>query len=275
MKPISKCTVLITGSTDGLGKATAEWFAKEGARVLLHGRNDEKGSKTLKAIKASSGNDKLEYYNGDFSSLRSVSELAGKIISNEKGIDILINNAGIGGGPKSGSRREISEDGFELRLAVNYMAQVLLTRKLLPLIKKDARIINVASVGQSELDFDDLDMEKNYEGFLAYARSKLALIMFTFDLASELKEKSIVVNAIHPSTLMKTNMVEDHFGSAQSTVEEGLDAVLNLSTSEDLEDVTGEFFDGRSRSKALSQAYDKVAREKLMKITEDTLSEFI
>lgn len=275
MKTISECTVLVTGATDGLGKAVAEWFAKKGARVLLHGRNEDKGSKTLDEIKNSSGNEKLEYYNGDFSSLQSVSELAGNIISNEEEIDIIINNAGIGGGPKSGSRRETSEDGFELRFAVNYLAQVLLTRKLLTLLKNGARIINVASVGQSELDFDDLDMVNSYEGFDAYAKSKHALIMFTFDLADELKGRSIVVNAIHPATLMDTNMVDDHFGSSQSTVEEGLDAVLHLSTSEDLEEVTGEFFDGKSHSKALSQAYDKEAREKLKNITENILDKYI
>lgn len=275
MKPASECTVLITGATDGLGKATAEWFAKEGARVLLHGRNEEKGSKTLGEIKNSSGNEKLEYYNSDFSFLQSVSELAEKIISNEEEIDIIINNAGIGGGPKSGNRRETSEDGFELRFAVNYLAQVLLTRKLLSLLKNGARIINVASIGQSELDFDDLGMENNYEGFDAYAKSKHALIMFTFDLADELKDRSIVVNAIHPATLMDTNMVDDHFGISQSTVEEGLEAVLHLSTSEDLEDVTGKFFDDKNHSEALSQAYDMEAREKLKNITEVILAEFI
>lgn len=275
MKPISECTILITGATDGLGKMTAERFAQSGAKVLLHGRNEEKGYKTLEEIKNSTGNQKLEYFNADYSSLRSVDQLADRIVSNGAQLDILINNAGIGGGPKSERNREMSEDGFELRWAVNYLAQVLVTKKLSPLFNKGARIINVASIGQSELDFDDLNMEENYEGYLAYSRSKLALIMFTLDLSSDLKDKGISVNALHPSTLMSTNMVESHFGRAQSTIEEGLAAVEYLSTSEDLDDVTGEYFDGKRRSNAHPQAYDTDAREKLREITEESLAGYI
>src|SRR5699024_8931468 len=172
MKPVSECTVLITGATGGLGKMTAEWFAQNGAKVLLHGRNEEKGYRTLEAIKNATGNQKLRYFNGDFSSLESVAQLAEEIVSNETELDILINNAGIGGGPKSQNERETSRDGFELRWAVNYLAQVLMSRKLLPLLNDSSRIINVASIGQAEIDFDDVDMEKTYEGYLAYARSK-------------------------------------------------------------------------------------------------------
>lgn len=275
MKPISECTILITGATDGLGKMTAERFAQKGAKVLLHGRNEEKGQKVLEEIKESTENQELKYFNGDFSSLDSVNQLAEKLISSNRQLDILINNAGIGGGPKSQKERETSQDGYELRWSVNYLAQVLLTRKLLPIINNDAKIINVASAGQSELDFDDLNLEKNYDGYLAYARSKLAMIMFTFDLSSELKEKNINVNAIHPSTLMETNMVVDHFGGTQSTIEEGVDSVEFLATSEILEDVTGEYFKVKTSTKAQSQAYDKKAREKLRKATEDVLTPYI
>ncbi|WP_020006784.1 SDR family NAD(P)-dependent oxidoreductase [Salinicoccus albus] len=275
MKPISECTVLITGATSGLGRMTAEWFAQNGAKVLLHGRNEEKGYRILEEIKNTTGNQKLAYFNGDFSSLASVAQLAEKIVSNERELDILINNAGIGGGPKSRNEREISRDGFELRWAVNYLAQVLMTRKLAPLLNDGSRIINVASIGQSAIDFDDLNMEETYEGYLAYARSKLALIMFTFDLADELKDRGVNVNALHPSTLMDTNMVDKHFGSAQSTVEQGLDAVIFLAASEDIKDVTGEYFDGRKHSNAASQAYDNAARENLKTITQESLNSFI
>lgn len=275
MKPISESTVLITGATDGLGKAAAEWFAQNEATVLLHGRNKEKGHEVLEEIKNSTGNQNLKYFNGDFSSLYSVEQMAENIVFSDMQLDILINNAGIGGGPNSNQSRETGEDGFELRWTVNYLAQILLTKKLLPLFNENARIINVASIGQSEIDFDDVNMEKNYDGSLAYSRSKLALIMFTFDLSSDLKEKRVNVNALHPSTLMRTNMVERHFGSAQSSVEEGLDAVKYLATSEDLEDVTGEYFDEKRRSKAHPEAYDTEARRKLKEITEESLVEYI
>lgn len=265
MKALAESTVLITGATDGLGRMTAERFAKQGARILLHGRNEEKGFNTVEEIKQSTGNQDLKYFNGDFSSLQSVAQLPEKIIANNEKIDLLVNNAGIGGGPKSQKQRELSQDGYELRWSINYLAQVLLTEKLLPVINDDARIINVASVGQAPIDFNDINMEKHYEGYLAYERSKLALIMFTFDLAAELKEKEIHVNALHPSTLMSTNMVSDHFGPAQTSVEKGFSAVEFLATSKDLEEVTGEYFEGKTQAQANPQAYDKEARENYSK----------
>jgi len=275
MKALAESTVLITGATDGLGRMTAERFAKQGARILLHGRNEEKGFNTVEEIKQSTGNQDLKYFNGDFSSLQSVAQLPEKIIANNEKIDLLVNNAGIGGGPKSQKQRELSQDGYELRWSINYLAQVLLTEKLLPVINDDARIINVASVGQAPIDFNDINMEKHYEGYLAYERSKLALIMFTFDLAAELKEKEIHVNALHPSTLMSTNMVSDHFGPAQTSVEKGFSAVEFLATSKDLEEVTGEYFEGKTQAQANPQAYDKEAREKLQQITKDSLANYL
>ncbi|GMA08432.1 3-oxoacyl-ACP reductase [Tetragenococcus halophilus subsp. flandriensis] len=275
MKALAESTVLITGATDGLGRMTAERFAKQGARILLHGRNEEKGFNTVEEIKQTTGNQDLKYFNGDFSSLHSVAQLAEKIIANNEKIDLLVNNAGIGGGPKSQKQRELSQDGYELRWSINYLAQVLLTEKLLPVINDDARIINVASVGQAPIDFNDINMEKHYEGYLAYERSKLALIMFTFDLAAELKEKEIHVNALHPSTLMSTNMVSDHFGPAQTSVEKGFSAVEFLATSKDLDKVTGEYFEGKTQAQANPQAYDKAAREKLQQITKDSLANYL
>ncbi|NRR75173.1 SDR family NAD(P)-dependent oxidoreductase [Tetragenococcus halophilus] len=275
MKSLSESTVLITGATDGLGKMTAERFAKQGAKVLLHGRNEEKGFKTIEEIQQTTGNQNLKYFNGDFASLQSVAKLAEKIIANSEKIDLLINNAGIGGGPKSQKQRELSQDGYELRWSINYLAQVLLTRKLLPMMKDHARIINVASVGKAPIDFNDINMENHYEGYLAYERSKLALIMFTFDLAAELQKREIHVNALHPSTLMSTNMVSDHFGPAQTSVEKGFSAVEYLTTSKELDEVTGEYFEGKTQAQANAQAYDKAAREKLGQITKDSIANYL
>ncbi|AYW50135.1 SDR family NAD(P)-dependent oxidoreductase [Tetragenococcus halophilus] len=275
MKSLSESTVLITGATDGLGKMTAERFAKQGAKVLLHGRNEEKGFKTIEEIQQTTGNQNLKYFNGDFASLQSVAKLAEKIIANSEKIDLLINNAGIGGGPKSQKQRELSQDGYELRWSINYLAQVLLTRKLLPMMKDHARIINVASVGQAPIDFNDINMENHYEGYLAYERSKLALIMFTFDLAAELQERKIHVNALHPATLMSTSMVKDHFGQAQSSVEEGFSAVEFLATSKELDEVTGKYFEGKTQAQANAQAYDKAARKKLRQVTKDSIAAYL
>lgn len=274
MKALSESTILITGATSGLGKMTAERFSQAGAKVLLHGRNQEKGQKVLEEIQTSTGNQKLEYFNADLSSLQSTVQLAEDLISSGVQIDILINNAGLGGSPETKEDRQSSSDGFELIWAVNYLAPVLLTRKLLPIINEDARIINVASVAQTELDFDDLNMEKYYDSYTAYARSKLALIMFTFDLADEVKDQGIIVNALHPSTLMDTDMAIDHFGGTQSTVEEGFEAVKHLAASEKMEGVTGEYFNGKTQTKAIEQAYDEEAREQLKRVTEDAIESY-
>jgi NAD(P)-dependent dehydrogenase (short-subunit alcohol dehydrogenase family) len=184
---------------------------------------------------------------------------------------VLINNAGLGAGPR-GSGRQESADGFELRFAVNYLAPFLLTHLLLPLFRPSApaRIVNVASVGQQPIDFDDVMLEHDYNGLRAYRQSKLALVMFTFDLAEELAGSSVTVNSLHPATLMNTKMVSEssYFGSAMTTVQQGADAVEYLATSPELEGVTGQYFDGKQRARANSQAYDREARRRLRTLSE-------
>ncbi len=269
MKTLADKVILITGATDGLGKQAAVRFASRGATLLLHGRNESKGKETLAEIKQSSGNDRLEYFNANLASLDEVRAMAGSVLSKHTRLHLLINNAGLGGGPKGSSKRELSRDGIELRFQVNYLSHFLLTYSLLPIIKSAApsRIINVSSIGQHELDFRDIMLERNYESFRAYRQSKLAQIMFTIDLASELRGTGVVVNALHPATLMNTNMVYEFFGSTMSSVEEGVDALEYVATSEEAANVTGEYFDQKRRSKANPQAYDAEARGKLREMS--------
>lgn len=215
---LSNKTVLITGSTDGLGKLVARHIAEQDATVLLHGRNKTKGDSVLNELTKLTGNKKLRYYNGDFRSFIQVIELSEEILKEQDHIDILINNVGIGKGKDN--EREISDDGIELRFEVNYLSHVLLTEKLLPLFKnKTSSIINVASIGQEPMDFKNLMLDTNYDGFLAYRQSKTALIMYTFDLAARLKENGIKVNALHPASLMNTNMVLEDWGYSQTSVD--------------------------------------------------------
>jgi NAD(P)-dependent dehydrogenase (short-subunit alcohol dehydrogenase family) len=257
--------ILITGSTDGLGKLIATDVARQGAVVLLHGRDPGKGRSVLDEIARETGNENLKYYNGDYSSLHEVSLLAGQLLRYQPRIDILINNVGIGKGQASNEKPEISADGIELRLAVNYVGHVLLTEKLLPLIPPGTgKIINVASIGQEVIDFSNLMLEKNYDGFLAYRRSKTALIMYTIDLAERLRERGIKVNAVHPASLMNTKMVLEDWGHALTTVEQGAEAVENLLEAE----TTGEYYDGKKRAKPIAQVYDKKAREELQRVTD-------
>jgi|SRR5215468_6462829 len=258
-------TVLITGSTDGVGKLVALRLAAEGARALLHGRDEKKGEDVLRAIRDETGNDRLEYYQADFSSLDDVGRLAEAIEAKHDRLELLINNAGIGPTTRGKVKREASRDGQELRFAVNYLAPFLLTHLLLPMIRKSApaRIVNVASAGQYPIDFSNVMLTRGYDGMRAYCQSKLALVMLTFDLAEALKGSGVTVNCLHPATLMKTKMVIESGAEPLSGVEEGADAILHVATSPDLEGRTGVYFDGKRPERANAQAYDAEARRRL------------
>lgn len=261
---------LITGATDGLGKRVAKDLAGQDYIILLHGRNREKGERVLQEIKDATGNDQLTYYNADFESLDEVRQMGEKVREDNQRLDLLINNAGIGFG-KSGSDREISNDGYELRFQVNYLAGFLLTIQLLPILHtaSPARIVNVASGAQEALDFDNLMLENGYSGQRAYGQSKLAQIMFTFELADRVDPSKITVNALHPATFMDTNMVREAGIDPINEVEKGAEAVEYLATSPDLNSITGKYFNGKKEARASGQAYDDNAREKLWQCSEE------
>jgi NAD(P)-dependent dehydrogenase (short-subunit alcohol dehydrogenase family) len=187
--------------------------------------------------------------------------------SGRERLDVLVNNAGIAPGRDRG--RQVSVDGYELTFAVNYLSHFLLTRLLLPLLERSApvRIVNVASVGQRPIDFDDVMLERGYDPIRAYAQSKLEQIMFTFELAERLGDSGVTVNALHPATLMDTKMVRETYGRAMTTVDEGVEATLRLISSPELEGVTGRYFDGTRESTAHEQAYDPEARRRLWELS--------
>lgn len=271
MRSVDEAVILVTGSTDGLGKSTARDLAAAGATVLLHGRDPERGDAAVREIREETGTDDLHYHVADFSSLEEVRRLADEITSDHDRLDVLVNNAGIGAGRRGETSRDLSRDGYELRFAVNYLAPFLLTRLLLPLLQKSApsRIVNVASAGQSPISFDDVMLERGYGGMRAYAQSKLALIMFTFDLAEELEGTDVTANSLHPASLMDTKMVFETFGSASSSVREGTDATVHLAISPKLEGISGRYFDGRREARADEQAYDPEARARLRRLSEE------
>ncbi|CAA9507583.1 MAG: hypothetical protein AVDCRST_MAG17-1775 [uncultured Solirubrobacterales bacterium] len=266
MAPIKHQTVLITGATDGLGRATAHELASRGATVLVHGRSRDRGEETVAELRAT-GAGSVHLHVADLSSLEEVRRLAAEVEQTHERLDVLVNNAGIIAG-----ERELSQDGYELTFAVNYLSHFLLTELLLPLLQRSApaRIVNVASIGQSPIDFDDVMLERGYSDFRAYGQSKLAQIMFSLELAERLrKEQGITVNALHPATLMETKMVRDHIGRARSTVSEGVEALTRLAVAEELDGITGRFFDGLDESTADGQAYDAAARRRLWEISEE------
>jgi NAD(P)-dependent dehydrogenase (short-subunit alcohol dehydrogenase family) len=257
-------TVLVTGSTDGVGRVVARRLADQGARVLVHGRDQLRGEQLVDEVRTA-GHGSAAFLPADFSSLAEVRRLAGAVRQGCERLDILINNAGIGSGGGSAGNRQTSQDGYELRFAVNYLAGFLLTRMLLPLVmlSKRARIVNVSSLGQYPIDFDDVMLTRGYSGSRAYAQSKLAQIMFTFDLARELDPATVIINCLHPATYMATTMVRQSGVTPLSTVQEGAEAILNLAVSEELNGRSGEFFNGLLPSRANPQAYDESMRERL------------
>ena len=270
MKPLAEQTVLITGSTDGLGRALAVELAHDGARLLLHGRDAGRLRDTEAEIRDHAWDTDLDTYVADFSNLDDVRNLAEQITGDHDRLDVLVNNAGIGTNlPGDGARME-SRDGYELRFAVNYLAHFLLTRSLLPLLvgSAPARIVNVSSAGQAPIDFDDVMLERDYSGIQAYCQSKLAQVMFTFDLADELDPDAVTANSLHPATYMPTKIVAAAGVRPASSLEEGVAATLRLVADPDLHGVTGRYFDRQRESRAHPQADDAGARRRLRELSE-------
>lgn len=256
-------TVLITGSTDGVGRYVAASLAAAGARVLIHGR-DQGRAKTLADEIKRAGHIEPIFYQADLSSLSEARRLAGAVAAEHKRLDVFVSNAGIGS-QNQGPQRQTSADGYELRFAVNYLSGFLLANLLLPLLKASApsRIVNVASLGQHPIDFDDVMITRGYSGSRAYAQSKLSQIMFTIDLANELKGAGVTVNSLHPATYMNTTMVRAGGITPISTVEQGGEAILRLVCGDDVAGKSGLFFNGMREAQANPQAYDAEARKRL------------
>jgi NAD(P)-dependent dehydrogenase (short-subunit alcohol dehydrogenase family) len=253
---------LVTGATDGVGRVVAKELAGDGWRVLVHGRDRRRGEALVREIEQAGGS--ATFLAADLSSLAEVRRLATAVRKATDRLDLLINNAGIGtAGNVPG--RQTSADGHELRFAVNYLAGFLLTHLLLPLLKASApaRIVNVASAGQQAIDFSDVMLTRHYSGAAAYRQSKLAQILFTVDLADELKGSGVIANTLHPSTYMNTTMVRQSGTSPISRVEDGAAAILQLAVSPALEGRSGLYFNVLREARADPQAYDVEARRRL------------
>ena len=249
-------TVMVTGSTDGLGREVALRAARLGAHVIVHGRNQERGKAVVAEIEKL-GKGGAKFYAADFASLVEVRTLAQAIRRDYKRLDVLVNNAGIWI-----RDRQVSKDGHELHFAVNYLSGFLLTRELLPLITASApsRIVNVSSLSASPIDFSDVMLERPGRAGQGYGQSKLAQVFFTIDLAAELKDKNVIVTALHPATLMDTTLVREAGASARSTVDEGATAVMQQVTGNVQ---SGQYYNGLQQGRPHQQASDESARAKL------------
>jgi NAD(P)-dependent dehydrogenase (short-subunit alcohol dehydrogenase family) len=259
-------TILITGATAGLGLALAHRLAADGAALVLHGRDPDRLDRTADDIRDTYRVDRPRTVCADLAELAQVRRLAASVYAAIDRLDIFVSNAGIGPGHPDGRIRRTSVDGYELRLAVNYLAGFLLTLELLPLLRRSApaRIINVASVGQHPLDFDDLMLKHEYSGTRAYRQSKLAQIMSGFELASRVPACEVTVNSLHPASRMPTKIVlAENDGHYIDSLEAGAAATRRLVTDPALATTTGRFFDRTRDARANAQAYDPHASAEL------------
>lgn len=253
--------VLITGSTSGLGREVALALGAAGDHVIVHGRNEERGRVVVDSIRALGGS--ARFMRADFARLDEIAGLAEQVMAEYPRLDVLVNNAGIWlEGP-----RQLSEDGHELHFQVNYLATYLLTESLADLLRQSApaRVVNVASIAQRPLDFDDVMLESGYSDGRAYAQSKLAQIMITRVHAEAFGGSGVTVNALHPATMMDTNMVLSRGAQARASVDEGAEAVLHLIDAPDLG--TGGYFNGMQPARPHEQAFDAEALARLVELS--------
>jgi NAD(P)-dependent dehydrogenase (short-subunit alcohol dehydrogenase family) len=258
VRPAADSTILVTGATDGLGRALAGRLHADGATLLLHGRDQAK----LDALAAELPG--VRTLRADLASLDEVRRLAGEIGE----LDVLVNNAGIGSGMPEGRERAESRDGHELRFQVNYLAGYLLTELLLDRLRTPARVVFVASLGQMPIDFDDVMLERNYAGIQAYCQSKLAQIAYAIALSERLDPERITVNSLHPSTFMPTKMVLAERGAGEDPLEQGVEATRRLVADPSLDGVSGRFFDRFEESSPHPWALDRANRERLVELSE-------
>ena len=232
-------TILITGSTDGIGFETAKMLAQKGHHLLLHGRSPDKLKATKQTISELAADGNVETYIADLSNMENVKKLAQSISEKHKTIDALINNAGV-----LKAANTTTPDGLDIRFAVNTMAPYLLTQHLLPLINSNGRVINLSSAAQSEVDIDALAGKKNgLADMEAYAQSKLAITMWSRHMAHTLGDNGPVVIAVNPGSLLASKMVKEGFGIAGNDISIGANILVRAALDDEFAEHSGDYFD--------------------------------
>ncbi|MES9868199.1 MAG: SDR family NAD(P)-dependent oxidoreductase [Sedimenticola sp.] len=234
-------TVLITGSTDGIGLEAARLLVSQGHHVLLHGRNPDKLQDVESALSGLPGEGRVESYLADLSRMAEVEALANAVKDKHATLDVLINNAGILRTPET-----VTEEGLDVRFAVNTLAPYLLTQRLLPLLGASGRVINLSSAAQATVDPKALAGDIQLDDMAAYAQSKLAITMWSNQMAQSLNESGPVIVAINPGSLLATKMVREGFGVAGNDVGIGADILIRAALSEEFASASGKYFDNDS-----------------------------
>jgi len=267
--------VMITGANSGIGRAASLALAKMGATLVMVARNKERGEAARSEIIRKSQNNSVDLLLADLSSLESVRQLATDFKKKYSRLDVLINNAGL-----FNQRRRVTADGYENTFATNYLASFLLTNLQLDLLRASApsRIINVSSVGHynGHINFDDLNLEEEYGGWKAYGQSKLALVLFTHELAKKLQGTGVTVNAVHPGTVA-TKIWSRPFGPVgfimalpklfMTSPEKGAETIVYLASSSDAKGLNGEYLVKLKVKKSSDESYDEEIAQRLWDVS--------
>jgi NAD(P)-dependent dehydrogenase (short-subunit alcohol dehydrogenase family) len=268
-------TCLITGATDGIGYMTAQALAQQGATVIIVGRNQNKCETTVSNIKQQTGNHNVEYMVADLSSIKDIYRLAPEFLSRHQRLDVLVNNVGA-----IFMSRQESVDGLEMTFALNHVSYFLVTHLLLDMLRASApaRIVNVSSMAHkyTKINFDNLQGQRKYSGMEIYSQSKLANILFTYELARRLEGTGITANALHPGVVSSNFAMNNGFQGrvmrkamdvASINVTEGAQTSVYLATSPEVEGITGKYFDNCKPVPSSKYSYDVEAARRLWDIS--------
>jgi len=268
-------TCMVTGATSGIGLATAQALAQQGATVIVVGRNPEKGATTVARIRQETGNPSVEFMLADLSVQAEIRHLAREFQSRYSRLDVLVNNAG-----GFFLKRQLSADGIEMTLALNYLNFFLPTHLLLDTLKASApaRIVNVSSTvhKNAQIDFENLQRERKYSGIGAYGQSKLAVVLFTYELARRLEGTQVTVNALHPG-FVATNIATNNGWPFKLFVplgrfialspKKGAQTSIYLASSPEVAGVTGKYFDKKKAAPLTAAPYDQAVAQRLWEIS--------
>ncbi|RUL69178.1 SDR family NAD(P)-dependent oxidoreductase [Dyella choica] len=261
-------TILITGATDGLGRALADRFAQSGARLIIHGRSKRRCHEVAQEVSKASGNSQLEICVADFSRLRDVFAMIDQLRALTPTIDLLINNAGIG----VEQARTITEDGYESVLQVNYLATYALSLGLAPAIKRACgRVVCVSSMSQAPIDFQDPQYENGWEGPQAYGRSKWAQVAFAAGMAARGGANAPSICSLHPGSFMPTKLVLGKY-PVMDSLETGVETVWRVAHQSVSPDTNGMYFDQHGIALAIPEAYDASVQGKLLDLSAQLIS---
>jgi len=257
--------ILVTGATDGIGRQTALELLRRGARVLVHGRTAAKAARVVDELSRETDSSALSPVFADLSSMAEVRRLAADVEARTDRLDALVNNAGV-----FLHERTLTVDGFETTFAVNHLAPFLLTHLLLSHLRRShaGRIVTVSSIAHSRgrIDFDDLTSERYYHGYAAYAASKLANVLFAYEMARRLQGSHVTSNALHPGVIT-TKLLRSGFGSSGASVAQGAATSVKLATDPALASTTGKYFADEREQSSSAASHDRALQRRLYDVS--------